>query len=665
MSYKNQKTENSAQPGNSESNYSFYRAAVGTAVVAGVFSVLVCLLLVRNHFQSDFTDKLESEQLEKLKEQLLENPKDELLKSRIRTFDLELRNEFFRRQKIADRGKYILLGGLIIFLLSLKIAFNYRKKSPIPRLDNTDQSAVVRTTFLSVTILAAAAVGLATFLIMTGDDIFIPVPLKEIVKEKEIVHEQPDAAKIVDYPTPEQLKKNWPRFRGPGGMGISAYTNIPKSWNGKSGESIRWKTAIPMPGENSPVVWGNRIFLNSADEKNRQVYCFDADSGSILWQKEVDKIPRRTSDPPRIMEETGFAAATAVTDGLRVYAIFANGDLICFDFKGNRVWARNLGLPENVYGFSTSLDMYQKLLLVQYDQAGEEDGLSELLAIEGATGEIVWRKKRPVANTWTSPIIIETPQSKQFITCAPPFTIAYQPQTGEELWRAECLYGDLAPSPVYADGMVFVVSPYSELTAIRTDGRGDVTKTHIAWVVEDGVPDIVSPLIVGKMILLLTTDGYMNCFDITDGSKIWEKELDMSFRASPSLVQDKIYFMNEKGLMIIIEAGREYKEIARADLGESASASPAFADGRIYIRGKEHLYCIENDGQADKSAATYDWPNWRGPQYNGISEELGWSADWPKEGPRRLWQQGLMVGGLRSCSVQSTGSLTPGRQLGT
>ena len=361
VSYKNQKTENSAQPGNSESNYSFYRAAVGTAVVAGVFSVLVCLLLVRNHFQSDFTDKLESEQLEKLKEQLLENPKDELLKSRIRTFDLELRNEFFRRQKIADRGKYILLGGLIIFLLSLKIAFNYRKKSPIPRLDNTDQSAVVRTTFLSVTILAAAAVGLATFLIMTGDDIFIPVPLKEIVKEKEIVHEQPDAAKIVDYPTPEQLKKNWPRFRGPGGMGISAYTNIPKSWNGKSGESIRWKTAIPMPGENSPVVWGNRIFLNSADEKNRQVYCFDADSGSILWQKEVDKIPRRTSDPPRIMEETGFAAATAVTDGLRVYAIFANGDLICFDFKGNRVWARNLGLPENVYGFSTSLDMYQKL----------------------------------------------------------------------------------------------------------------------------------------------------------------------------------------------------------------------------------------------------------------------------------------------------------------
>ena len=391
----------------------------------------------------------------------------------------------------------------------------------------------------------------------------------------------------------EQISENWPGFRGPGGLGISAYTNVPADWNGKTGDGILWKTRVPLPGNSSPVIWGDRIFLSGGDPNELQVFCFDAVSGRLLWTGDVKRAPLKSDEEPfEVMEDTGFAAPTVVTDGRRVYAIFATGDIGCFDFDGKRIWTRSLGIPDSSYGYASSLAMYRNLVLIQFDQGGPDDGISRLIALDGVTGQTVWETKRPVPNSWSSPIVTKVGNQFQLITCGDPWVIAYDPAKGTELWRAKCLYGDIAPSPVYANGLVFAIEPYSKLVAVRPDGRGDVTETHIAWSLDEGAPDICSPVSNGELIFLLATEGLLSCYKVEDGTKLWEQDLRENFLASPSLVGDKLYLLAEEGVMFIVQAGAEYKELTRCELGEDCHASPAFADGRIYIRGLENLYCI-------------------------------------------------------------------------
>ncbi len=550
-----------------------YRTAVRTAIVAGLFSAIVCVLLLSNHFRTSFSGPLESEELVRLKTLLLENTKDENLKNRIRELDSHLRNEYFQRQNYSRWGSYLLIGGIIIFLISVAKAIGYRKIFSAPQSIFNYQIATERNANLAFrsVIIMIAVLGAVTLLTITSSQNLTFTAGVE----------------------PEQITNIWPRFRGPDGLGISTYKNIPTRWNGSTGENILWKTKIPLPGENSPIIWGNKIFLTGANEKKREVYCLDAESGKLLWQKAVPTLPQAASEPPDVMEDTGFAAPTAVTDGQRIYAIFANGDVICLNFTGKIIWAGNLGIPDSIYGYATSLVMYQNLLIIKYDQATDEDGLSKLLALEGSSGKTVWEVKRPVANSWSTPIIInaDTPEKARLITCADPLVIAYAPDTGAEIWRVKCMYGDVAPSPVYANGLVYVIRPNEELIAIRTNGHNDVTDSHIAWRGEEGIPDIASPLTNGKIVLLLS-GGLITCYDAENGTHLWEKELEMDFNASPSLVGNRIYLMNTKGIMLIIEAGREFREITKCPLGENVNACPAFADGRIYLRGKKHLFCI-------------------------------------------------------------------------
>jgi len=323
------------------------------------------------------------------------------------------------------------------------------------------------------------------------------------------------------------------------------------------------------------------------------VYCFDAISGRLLWTGEVPTT-LQAGKKLEIGQDTGFAASTVATDGRRVYAIFATGDVGCFDFDGKRVWARSLGIPDSAYGYTCSLEVYRNVLFVQYDQAGVEDQKSRLLALDGFSGRSLWEAKRPVANSWTSPILIKVGDKYQLITLGDPWVISYDPGSGTEIWRAKCVSGDLVPSAIYAGGLVFVVEPYTQVVAVRPDGRGDVTGTHIAWRAEDGGPDICSPVGNGELVFVVTTEGTLKCYKAADGSKVYEKELDTGFRASPSLVGDKLYLLDEKGVMYIAEAGPQYKELARCRLGEDCWASPAFADGRIYLRGIKNLYSIGN-----------------------------------------------------------------------
>jgi len=556
----------------------WYRCAIATAIISGLFSVAVCAFLLMNYGRSKMVGTAQETALAELKSELRRRPNDDELLSQIRQNDVQFREQRIRAVDRSRKGSYLLLGGLVVFVISLRTAIVFKKKPPAPQAGTdrlTEQSRNAKYGRWAV----------------TGGVAMLALVSLFMASRPEIDFAGAGQTGSGSY-TMEEINKHWAGFRGPNGAGVSTHTNVPSRWDGNTGEGILWKTEIPLPGNNSPIVWEDRIFLTGADPNNRQIYCFDTSTGALLWKGDVLGSTRSDQEPLDVMEETGLAAPTAVTDGRRVYAIFPTGDMGCFDFKGKKVWEQNLGRPDNVYGYASSLAIYKNLVIIQYDQGVIEDEKSALIALDGFSGRIVWQTKRPVGNSWSSPIVANTGEQYQIITCADPWVIGYNPADGAELWRVNCLSGDIAPSPIYANGLVFVIEPYSKLVAIKPAGRGDVTETHIAWISEEGGPDICSPVSNGEFIFLLATEGLLECNNTSDGKRLWEHDLEEYFLASPSLVGKNLYLLSEKGIMHIAGVENEYKEITRCELGERCHASPAFADGRIYIRGIKHLYGI-------------------------------------------------------------------------
>lgn len=382
---------------------------------------------------------------------------------------------------------------------------------------------------------------------------------------------------------------DWPRFRGPTGSGLSGHEDVPTAWDGATGESILWRTPIPLPGNSSPVVWGDRIFCTGADPDAQAVYCLDADTGDVLWTGDVPA----GAPMPEVNDMTGYAAPTPTADGQHVCALFANGMLVCFDHEGKQVWDEDLGVPDNPYGLASSPVIFEDVVIVQYDQGTEDDDQSLLFALDIGSGEERWRAPRGTAASWATPLVVGADKRQELITCAQPWVIAHDPATGRELWRAGCIGGDVAPSPILAGGLAFTVSDRSCLAAIRPGGTGDVTNRHVAWTAEDDLPDICSPVSDGELVFTLTTYGMLTCRQATDGEVVWQQELDATFQASPSIVNGKLYVTSsEEGETFVIAVGRTFEELGRAVLGEPVSASLAFGPGRIYMRGRRDLYCI-------------------------------------------------------------------------
>jgi len=627
----------------------WYRTAIATAVVGAAFSLIVCLFMAANYGRSRVIDTPAELELLALRAEIPNRPDDEQLLSRIRQLDLEIRQKRARAIFRSRRGSYLLLGGVIVFLIGAKCADSLKKRLPAPPSQDDRQKVQARDATWGrwAVIAACAMLVLGVFSLMAGSRV-------DFADKGE--------SPLSRYPSIEEVKRNWPSFRGPNGSGISAYTNIPTKWDGETGDGILWKTKVPLGGNNSPVVWDDRVFLAGGDANDLQVYGFDANSGRLLWTGDVTRVrPKPGEEPFEPYEATGYSTPTVATNGRQVCAIFVTGDVGCFDLTGRKLWQKSLGLPESAYGYAASLAIYQDMILIQFDQGGIDDGISELIALDGPTGKVLWRKKRPVANSWSSPVVAGIGDKFQLITCADPWVIAYDPPSGSELWRVECLAGDIAATPVCANGLTFAIEPYSKTVAIRTDGQGEVTETHIAWTNEDGGPDVCSSVTDGE-VLLNMADGLLSCLKVSDGTMMWEQDLRAYFYASPSLVGEKLYLLDDKGTMLISEYKPKYKELAKCRLGEECRASPAFADGRIYIRGVESLYCI-GGAKADAAkpgvpaTAPYpsveevnsNWASFRGPGGSGISAYSNIPAKWDGEtGQGILWKTKVPVGGNNS-----------------
>jgi len=337
-------------------------------------------------------------------------------------------------------------------------------------------------------------------------------------------------------------------------------------------------------------VWDDAIFLTGADEKTREVYCFDAASGALRWRQPVTG--EKGGGAPEVSADTGYAASTPVTDGQRVYAIFATGDVGCFDMDGQSIWSKSLGVPDNTYGHATSLLAHKGMLLVQFDQESEEAPRSKLLAFDAATGRTAWEADRDVPTSWTTPMIVSADGREEIITCANPWVIAYDPADGRELWRAECLSGEMAPSPTVAAGMIVVAMDGASCTAIRPGGSGDVTDTRIAWSFAGMLPDICSPVGTDEFVFLLSTYGYLTCLNTQTGEMLWEQQLEGSFKASPVVAGDRLYLLGDDGKMLVLRPGSSFELLGEGTVGEGCEATPAFAPERMFIRGVKHLFCV-------------------------------------------------------------------------
>jgi len=561
------------------------RLSQSVAAVGGVFTLAFLILMIINGYRHYVIGAREEALLTLQKQQLLQHPEDDALLVRIRIRDQDIRSDKLQQLDFTAMASLMLLISASVTVGGIKWYIHLKGIDPLPKGDKREP---IRQRRLGISRLALGMV--AFFLATMAYSLGHRVP-SEWVSLTETGNIPSD---VSDYATPEELARNWHRFRGFAGAGVTSLTDIPTQWDGASGSNICWKTPIPLPGHNSPVVWENRIFLSGATEKKREVYGIDAKTGAILWTGNVPTPPG--AGAPEVMEETGLAASTLATDGVRVYAIFASGDLAAFDFSGNFLWHKNLGIPDSVYGYAASLEVWEDRVLVQYDQAYVNDGKSRLYAFDGSTGAVVWETKRPVANSWTSPFVGFADNGYRLITAGMPWVIAYDPKDGTPIWQAECLKGDVAPSPILAGDLVIVSEPNIRSIAIRTGGRGDVTKTHILWRNEDVGPEIVSPVSNGQQIFHLDSYGTLYALNAADGKLLYNHDFDEMVNASPSLVGDKLYVLAVNGTMFIgTPDERGFTRETESALGETCFASPAFMPGRIYIRGTEHLYCIGNE----------------------------------------------------------------------
>jgi outer membrane protein assembly factor BamB len=557
--------------------------------VAGAFCILLGVGLLFGYLSVRNDDPLNSTQLKAYKDSLRSNPNDQQLKAQIRKLDLQLRQRYFTHLTQGSTGVYLLLGGVAVLIFSATRLAQLGQKLPLPQKRGAENGAPVPTKQLARWSVAVSGASVAIFLFVLSLTLGEALPNRSIDSKKSLAS---DGARLLtsDAASLAELKQNWPRFRGFDGGGLSITSNAPVSWDAKTGAGISWKAIVPAPGFNSPIVWGNHVFILGADTNLRSAFCYDANSGQLLWQQAIAAASTAPQTPPAAI--VPLASATMATDGRRVYAFFGDGMLAALSLEGRLIWSKKLGPLRNGYGHAASLLTWQDRLILQLDQGEPEEGKSKLYAIAGQTGEILWQRPRKVGSSWASPLIIEAAAKTQIITLAVPWIIAYSATDGVELWRVEGLNGEITPSPLFAAGLVFVISPSEKVLAIRPDGTGDVTKTHIAWSSEQNVPDITSPASDGELLFTLSSPGTLSCYDAKDGKKNWQHDFELEFHSSPSIAAGRLYLFSLNGTAIIVQAARQFKELFRTSMPDAFSASPAFAPGKIFMRGETNLWCI-------------------------------------------------------------------------
>ena len=400
------------------------------------------------------------------------------------------------------------------------------------------------------------------------------------------------AALMLAWATPAaaQAKEDWPAFRGPQGQGHSSESGLPLEWS--ETRNITWKTPISGLGWSSPVVANGRVWITTAvDERgiSLRALAFDVDTGRQVVDVEVFKIP---SDRRDINPKNSWASPTPIIDGDRVYVHFGADGTAALSWSGAIIWKNRFDY-QSQHGAGGSPIVHGDLLIFSCD--GSDAAF--VIALDKHTGKTKWKTHRgfPSDQAYTTPLVIRVGDQDQLISVGAFRARAYEPLTGKEIWRVRYDEGfSNVPRPVFAHGLVFIATGFQqpELLAVRPDGKGDVTKTHIAWSLKRGAPLTPSPLVVGDELYLVNDGGIATCIDARSGTIAWQQRLGGTYSASPVFADGRIYFLAEQGVTTVIAPGKQFRRLAANPLDGGLLASMAISSGSLFLRTDSHLYRI-------------------------------------------------------------------------
>lgn len=388
--------------------------------------------------------------------------------------------------------------------------------------------------------------------------------------------------------------EQWPGWRGPRGDGTSTSAGLPLEWSTQ--KNVLWKQKVEGTGHSSPIVWDNFLFLTTCNEATheRKLLCYDSRTGDLCWSKSVVLAPLEPKH-----QLNSYASSTPVTDGKNVWVTFLTANRVhvaCFDYQGNEVWKIEPGEFYSVHGFCSPPALYENLIIINCDHDVKEQGkLAYLVALDKATGREVWRTDRPNrTRSYCPPMIFRAAGRDQLVISGSRCVASYDPKTGQQLWIIDGPTEQFAASLVQQDGLLFMTGGFPErhLLAIRPDGSGNVTKTHVAWHVPKGAAYVPSPIAIDHFLYMVTDEGVCQCYDAKSGERHWQKRLGRQFLASPVTAAGYVYFPDRDGVTHVLKVGPKFEEIARNDLEEEIFSSPAVAENRLYLRTVSHLYCL-------------------------------------------------------------------------
>jgi outer membrane protein assembly factor BamB len=392
--------------------------------------------------------------------------------------------------------------------------------------------------------------------------------------------------------TPVAAASDWPAWRGPSGDGVARGADVPTTWS--TTEHVRWQSPVPGRGHASPIVVGDRIFLTTADEDKQQhrLLAFDRATGRPLWNLLVHE-----GGFMHKHEKNSYASATPACDGEHVFATFLYDDALWVNaatLDGKIAWQTAAGPFTAEHGDSASPVLYKSALLV----GGDNVKTSFVAALDRATGRILWRTPRESPGrhgSYGCPILATLAGRPQFLYAGHGTTASYDPDTGGELWTCTGP-AEVTGTSLAADANLAFASggfPEHALLAIRGDGDGDVTATHVAWQVHKGVTYVPSPVCYDGRLFVINEEGVATCYDAASGNELWHKRLQGPFTASPIVAGGKLFITNEAGTTFVLSAGAHYEPVTTNDLASPVMATPAFCGGQIFIRTADRLYCVE------------------------------------------------------------------------
>jgi hypothetical protein len=392
----------------------------------------------------------------------------------------------------------------------------------------------------------------------------------------------------------------WAQFRGPGGLGVSA-ERLPLQWSQR--DNLVWKTELPGAGTSSPILVGDRLFLTcysgygvpgraqgSMDQLTRHVLCLDRRAGTILWKKEM---ATRLPEQARIREEHGYASSTPVADAERLYVFLGKSGVVALDHQGQPLWHTEVGSGLSGWGSAASPVLFGNLVIVNASVESES-----LVALDKATGKEVWRA-RGIREAWNTPLLVGVGKGRtELVVAAFRKVFGFDPASGEQLWSCDTgIDWYMVPSLVAHEGIVYAIGGRTGgALAVRAGGRGDVTRSHRLWTGRKG-SNVSSPIVHdGHLYWMHENTGVAYCAEAATGTIVYEERVEGAGQvyASPVLAGGKLYYVTRAGKTVVLPASPSYERLAVNDLadGSTFNASPAVAEGRLYLRSDRYLYCI-------------------------------------------------------------------------